>query len=113
MRGQTALLPDTNGIDADHTVDGGAGSGDTNVGMSRVAALRGLLVLVCLLHATSRSAAAQEYEIGPADVLNVLVLGQAPMSGEMAVDGDGMLAFPFLGRVKASGLSPSELERKL
>jgi polysaccharide export outer membrane protein len=81
--------------------------------MSRSPAFRGLIAVVCLLSATSPSAAASEYEIGPADVLNVVVLGQAPMSGEMAVDGDGMLNFPFLGRVKASGLSPSELERKL
>ena len=58
-------------------------------------------------------AAGQEYEIGPADVLNVIVLGQAPMTGEMAVDADGMLNFPFLGRVKASGLSPGQLEKKL
>jgi polysaccharide biosynthesis/export protein len=81
--------------------------------MSRLPALGGLIVAVCLVSVPSPSASAQEYEIGPADVLNVLVLGQAAMSGEMAVDADGMLNFPFLGRVKASGLSPGELERKL
>jgi polysaccharide export outer membrane protein len=56
---------------------------------------------------------AQEYEIGPGDVLNVIVLGQAGMTGEMAVDAGGMLSFPFLGPVKATGLSALELERKL
>ncbi|HVR72243.1 MAG TPA: polysaccharide biosynthesis/export family protein [Vicinamibacteria bacterium] len=72
-----------------------------------------MLAAGCLLAATAHLAAAQEYEIGPADVLNVIVLGQAPMTGEMTVGADGMLSFPFLGRVKASGLSPTELERKL
>jgi polysaccharide biosynthesis/export protein len=81
--------------------------------MSCLPALRGLLVVVCLLSATSPATSAEEYEIGPTDVLNVIVLGQAQMSGEMTVDADGMLNFPFLGRVKASGLSPAELERKL
>jgi polysaccharide biosynthesis/export protein len=79
--------------------------------MRHEAALRGLLASSCLLAAIATTA--QEYEIGPADVLNVIVLGQAPMTGEMAVDADGMLNFPFLGRVKASGLSPGQLERKL
>jgi polysaccharide export outer membrane protein len=82
-------------------------------GMRRLPALRGLLPAVCLLSGSLPALAAPEYEIGPADVLNVVVLGQTSMSGEMAVDADGMLSFPFLGRVKAAGLSPAELERKL
>jgi polysaccharide export outer membrane protein len=81
--------------------------------MRHAPVLRGLLAAGCLLTATAILAAAQEYEIGPADVLNVIVLGQAPMTGEMTVDPSGMLNFPFLGRVKAAGLSPVELERKL
>jgi polysaccharide export outer membrane protein len=76
-------------------------------------ALGGLVASLCLFSPAAPSVAAPEYEIGPADVLNVIVLGQPSMSGEMAVDGDGMLNFPFLGRVKAAGLSPAELERKL
>jgi len=79
--------------------------------MRLAVAHRGLLASCCLLAALATTA--QEYEIGPADVLNVIVLGQAPMTGEMAVDADGMLNFPFLGGVKASGLSPAQLERKL
>lgn len=57
---------------------------------------------------------AQEgYEIGPGDVLHVAVLGQSEMSGDFPVDHEGMLSFPFLGRVKASDLSLKNLERKL
>jgi polysaccharide biosynthesis/export protein len=72
---------------------------------------RGLLAAGFFL--TALTAPAQEYEVGPADVLSVIVLAQPTMSGEMAVDAEGMLNFPFLGRVKAAGLSPLELERKL
>ena len=79
--------------------------------MRHAPALRGLLAAASLLVATP--SVAQDYEIGPADVLNVTVLAQPAMSGEMTVEADGMLNFPFLGRVKASGLSPVELERKL
>lgn len=61
-----------------------------------------------------RAAASQDvYEIGPADVLKIVVLGQDQMSGEFTVDRLGMIQFPFLGSMKASGLSPRDLERKL
>jgi polysaccharide export outer membrane protein len=55
----------------------------------------------------------QEYEIGPGDVLHVAVFGQADMTGDFTVDADGIMAFPFLGKIKASGLAASDLERKL
>ena len=79
--------------------------------MNQAPALRGLLFAVLLLFTTLSGA--QDYEIGPADVVVVTVLSQPAMSGDMTVEPDGMLNFPFLGRVKASGLSPAQLERKL
>jgi polysaccharide export outer membrane protein len=54
-----------------------------------------------------------DYEIGPADVLQVIVLGQPTLSGEFAVEPDGMLRFPFLDRLRVSGMSSPEVERKL
>lgn len=57
--------------------------------------------------------AEEEYDIGPLDVLRVAVLGQPEMSGEFGVEADGILNFPFLGRVKASEMTPHELEKKL
>lgn len=61
-----------------------------------------------------RAASPQDvYEIGPADVLKIVVLGQEQMSGEFTVDRLGMIQFPFLGSMKASELSPRDLERKL
>jgi polysaccharide export outer membrane protein len=65
------------------------------------------------LLAAARLRAEQNYELGPGDVLHVLVLGQESMSGEFTIDEGGLMRFPFLGQVKAAGLQPPELERKL
>jgi polysaccharide export outer membrane protein len=56
---------------------------------------------------------AQEYELGPGDVVYVEVDGQAAMTGELSIGSDGMLQFPILGPVKASAMTPHELTRKL
>lgn len=58
-------------------------------------------------------AIAQDYEIGNGDVLKVTVIGQPSMSGDFPVDAEGMLNFPLLGKVKASGLTTAALEKKL
>jgi polysaccharide export outer membrane protein len=55
----------------------------------------------------------QEYEIGPGDVLKVVVIGQAQMTGDFAVDPEGMVNFPILGKIKASQHTTLELERKI
>ena len=58
-------------------------------------------------------ALAADYEIGPGDVLHVVVAGQADMSGDFKVDAEGSINFPILGRIKASDHTTLELERKL
>jgi polysaccharide export outer membrane protein len=49
----------------------------------------------------------------PADVIDVVVLGQPTLSGDFVIDKDGGINYPLIGRVEASGLPPSELARKL
>ena len=58
-------------------------------------------------------AAEEEYEIGPSDLLRVVVLGQPEMSGDFTVENDGVLTFPLLGKVKASQMTAPDLEKKL
>ncbi len=41
------------------------------------------------------------------------MIGQAPMTGNFAVDAEGMVNFPILGKVKAAQHTTSELERKM
>jgi polysaccharide export outer membrane protein len=73
-----------------------------------------LAVLVLMTTGALRAAlAADDYEIGPGDVIRIAVLGQAAMTGDFTVDSDGILQLPVLGKVKASEHSARELERKL
>jgi polysaccharide export outer membrane protein len=71
------------------------------------------LLLAAAAVATSRPARPADYEIGPGDVLKVVVLGQADMTASFTVGPDGMVSFPILGKVKASENTTLELERKL
>jgi polysaccharide export outer membrane protein len=66
-----------------------------------------------LLALLAAAAPAADYEIGPGDVLKVVVLGQAEMTGSFTVGPDGLVGFPILGKVKASENTTLELERKL
>jgi polysaccharide export outer membrane protein len=73
-------------------------------------------LLLGLLGDVSRAraqAAGGDYEIGPGDVLSVVVIGQAPMTGSFPVDTEGMVNFPILGKIKAAQHTTVELERKL
>jgi polysaccharide biosynthesis/export protein len=58
-------------------------------------------------------AGAQDYEIGSGDVLHVIVLDQPGLTGDFKVDPEGLIAYPFLGKLKAAGMSTTEVERKL
>src|SRR5262245_7299981 len=74
---------------------------------------RGVLVLCGLLLVAAPAAAQGDYEIGRRDIVHLVVIGQDSLTGDFAVDPDGMLTLPLLGKVKAADLTPQELERKL
>src|SRR5262245_52825519 len=59
------------------------------------------------------SAPAQDYVIGPRDVLSVTVWGQADLTKDYPVDQDGSIAFPLIGRVRAVGLTSGRLAARL
>lgn len=66
--------------------------------------------------AAQAPAAAQsrsDYTIGPQDVLAVVVFDQPDLSGKYAVELDGSFTFPFVGRVKAGGLTLRAFEADL
>jgi polysaccharide export outer membrane protein len=58
-------------------------------------------------------ALAQDYVIGPRDVLTVSVWGQADLSGDFPVDREGFVQFPLVGRVKAAGLTSRTFAERL
>lgn len=51
-----------------------------------------------------------EYIIGPADVLSISILNQEAMARTVTVRPDGMISFPLIDDVNASGLTPRQLE---
>ena len=59
------------------------------------------------------SAAAQEYEVGPGDVLERHRPQPAGLDRRVHRGPRGVHGLPFVGRVKAAGLSAVEIERKL
>jgi polysaccharide biosynthesis/export protein len=64
-------------------------------------------LLLCLL--AQPHARAQEYIIGPGDVLNIAVWGHPDLSRDYAVDPDGYAPFPLINRVKAGGLTTRQV----
>lgn len=62
------------------------------------------------------SAASDErgaYLLGAGDRLRVTVFGQEDMSGEVSVTGAGDISLPFVGKVKAGGLTVGQLETRI
>ena len=52
----------------------------------------------------------EEYAVGPQDVINVRIYGEEKLSGRIRVDSDGTFPFEYLGRVKAEGMTPAQIE---
>lgn len=65
----------------------------------------------------ARSAAPAEYVAGPQDVLHVVVFGEEDLTKTVSLDADGTFDYPYVGRVKAGGLTAraigEEIARKL
>jgi len=53
---------------------------------------------------------AQEYRIGPEDVLNINVFEAQELNREVRVSAGGEISLPWLGSVRGAGLTPRELE---
>lgn len=69
--------------------------------------------LVTLLGAVTRAQTSDPAALRPADIIDVVVLGQPALSAAFVVDKDGGIAYPLIGRVEVSGLTPQEVEKKL
>ena len=54
-----------------------------------------------------------DYRLGPNDHTRIIVFGQPTLTGEYVLDGNGVLSFPLIGNVKASGMTPMELQRTI
>jgi polysaccharide export outer membrane protein len=59
--------------------------------------------------ATEATAPRREAAILPRDTLTIQTLDQPAFSGKFLIDLDGTFDFPYIGRVKAAGLTPREV----
>ena len=83
--------------------------------MTTTKALLAILLLAALGLAWGPAvpASAQEYVIGARDLLKITVWGQDDLSKEYPVDPDGYVSFPLVGRVRATGLTPTAFAGEL
>jgi polysaccharide export outer membrane protein len=61
----------------------------------------------------SPSPAADEYRVGPGDILDVVVFGNDDLSRAAPVQTDGTVNLPLLGEVPVAGLTVAEAQRKV
>jgi polysaccharide export outer membrane protein len=65
----------------------------------------------------ARTTAPAEYVAGPQDVLNIVVFGEEDLTKTVSLDADGTFDYPYVGRVKAGGLTAraigEEIARRL
>lgn len=69
-----------------------------------------VLLVALLVPAVS---CAQDYRLGPDDVLEIRVYREDELYREVRLSSDGSISFPLLGEVKAEGLTTYELEKAL
>ena len=86
--------------------------------MRALARLLALVLLGSLVEAQDAprptpSPPAQEYLVGPGDILQVTVYGNEDLSRSPTVQPNGTIGLPLLGDVAVLGLSASEIQRKL
>jgi polysaccharide biosynthesis/export protein VpsN len=54
-----------------------------------------------------------DYVLGSGDVLRIIVFGEATLTGEFTVAGNGILSFPLIGDVQASGKTVEEVRDEI
>src|SRR5258708_32353597 len=54
-----------------------------------------------------------DYKLGANDRLRITVFGQPTLNGAYTLDGNGILAFPLIGNVPASGVTTSQLQQAI
>jgi polysaccharide export outer membrane protein len=70
-----------------------------------------MLLLLLLLQAAAGGA--EDYRIGPQDILAISVFGHEDLTQSVVVQADGTLTYPLVGRVPAADKTPKELEETL
>lgn len=56
---------------------------------------------------------AEDYVLGPGDIIKIKVFGEDELDLEMQLTDSGTLNYPFLGTVKATGMTLKQLEQRI
>jgi polysaccharide biosynthesis/export protein len=59
------------------------------------------------------SGSGSDYHVGPGDVLEITVLGNADLSRSVTVQTTGTITFPLLNEVDVAGMTPADIQRKV
>lgn len=59
------------------------------------------------------AAQTSDYQIGPGDVMNILVYGEPDLTAVVRVSREGAIELPLIGQVMAAGLTPPELKGRI
>lgn len=78
-----------------------------------VTELLAAFVVLALTQQPPPATQANDYVIGPQDILMITSFDQDSLSGKYPVDADGTFTFPLIGRVRAGGLTLRSLEDEL
>src|SRR5262245_59001920 len=63
--------------------------------------------------AVQQTTEAEEYVIGPEDVLSINVWKEPELTSRVTVRPDGKIGMPLLNEIQASGLTPRQLQEKI
>lgn len=73
-----------------------------------------VLLLVLMAMSLQNTSGAEDYRLGPRDVLAISVWGYEDLQvKDLSVRDDGKIAFPLAGELQVNGLSPAELSQKI
>lgn len=75
--------------------------------------VRACYLIICLLMLLPVSAAANDYRLGPNDIVRVTVFGEPDLSGDFKLDGAGVAALPLIGSVPLGNQSVREAEKAI
>jgi polysaccharide export outer membrane protein len=75
--------------------------------------LLSLMLLLAGVVTAQEIATPSDFKIGPADEIEIIVLGVDDFSRTLRLNSSGTIRMPFLGEIKLAGLTPAEAEEKL
>ncbi len=89
--------------------------GFTSEGEGDMRGMRILFVFITLagMLMAGKPAMAQDYILGPGDLLKITVYENDDLATTARISGNGMISVPLIGKIKVAGMTPGEAEHKI